>query len=185
MNETPAPSFSEAQLDLIRNGVLKREATNDPVSIRGVNRIEIDVVDGLAYDARNLSEPAAVMHVGEPADRGGTGEGASPLSHFLVGAGACLLNQFIRVAVTERHPLRFNRAKVRGEFRRDAGGGIERIICEILAEGRIDDAAARALVERAERLCYVHVTLRRAIEMTTVLTVDGEERVRTVSSPAA
>lgn len=151
--------------------------------MRGVNRIEVDVVEGLTYEARNLGEPEALMHVGEPIERGGTGNGASPLSHFLVGAGACLLNQFIRVAVAEGHPLSFTRARVRGEFRRDAGGGFERILCEVHADGRLEGPAARALVERAERLCYVHATLRRAIEMTTVLVVDGQERARAVSAP--
>jgi uncharacterized OsmC-like protein len=183
MNDRSGPGFSEEQREIIRDGVRKRESAHDPVGMRGLNQIEVVVLEGLEYTARNLAEDVT-MNVGEPADRGGTGHGASPLSHFLTGAGACLLNQFIRVSVTEDYPLAFAKASVRGEFRRESGGGMVRMACEIRAEGEIGDREAQDLVERAERLCYIHVTLTRAIEMTTVLVVNDRERVRRVSGVA-
>lgn len=149
--------------------------------MRALERIEIEVVEGLSYVARNPHEPDGRMDVGEPADRGGTGQGNSPLSHFLVGAAACLLNQFIRVAVAEGYSVRFTAARARGEFRRQPGGGFERISCEIEAEGEVADETAAALTERAERLCYVHSTLSRAVEMTTILRLNGREVTRRVT----
>src|SRR5688572_8099993 len=89
------------QIEAIRAGVRQREAIRDPSRIRGVNRIQIEIRGTLAYEARNLSEPIGVMTIDEPEDRGGSGTGATPLSHFLAGVGACLLNQFIRVSIRE------------------------------------------------------------------------------------
>lgn len=172
------------QVEAIRLGLRRRETSRDPANLRGLDRVEIEVVEGLSYVARNPHEPDGRMVVGEPIERGGTGRGASPLSHFLAGAAACLLNQFIRAAVTEDHPVRFTGARARAEFSRAPGGGFQRISCEVAAEGEMSEATARALVERAERLCYVHCTLARVVEMTTILQVNGRELARRVNGPA-
>jgi uncharacterized OsmC-like protein len=145
--------------------------------------VQIDVHGPLAYRAQEATEPDAVMHIGEPSGRGGTGEGASPLAHFLAGVGSCLLNQFVRVAVAEGHELEFEGAAVRGEFGREAGGGFERIGCRINARGQVARAVAESLLERAEALCYVHVTLRKAVRMTTTLWLDGQEVAASVTGP--
>ena len=168
---------------IIAEGIRHREEHRDPATMRGVDRIEITVAEGLSYEARNPHEPDGAMRVGEPIARGGDGSGASPLSHFLTGAGSCLLNQFVRVAITERLPLRFLGASVRGEFRREAGGRIQRIACEVHATGSIDESTAEALMVRAERLCYVHQTLVAAVEMTTTLVVDGRTVAHHVDGP--
>lgn len=168
---------------IIAEGIRRREESRDPATMRGIDRVEIVVRDGLSYEARNPHEPDGIMRVGEPIERGGDATGASPLSHFLTGAGACLLNQFVRVAIAEGLPLSFLGASVRGEFRREAGGRMQRIVCEVRATGSIDEAGAEALMARAERLCYVHQTLVAAVEMTTVLVVDGRAVARHVDGP--
>lgn len=171
---TPTPE----QVDAIRAGVRQREAIRDPSRVRGVNRIEIEVRGSLAYEARNVSEPIGVMRIDEPEDRGGNGTGATPLSHFFAGVGACLLNQFIRVSLTEDYPIKFDRALVRGEFGRNVGGRIERITTEVQAHGTLPSDGVDRLIERAEGLCYVHNTLSAATNMTTVLYLDGVEAGR-------
>jgi uncharacterized OsmC-like protein len=168
---------------IIAEGIRRREEHQDPATMRGVDRIEIIVAEGLSYEARNPHELDGAMRVGEPIDRGGDGSGASPLSHFLAGAGSCLLNQFVRVAITERLSLRFLGASVRGEFRREAGSRFQRIACEVRATGSIDEATAEALMARAERLCYVHQTLVAAVEVTTALVVDGRTVARRADGP--
>lgn len=170
---------------IIADGIHRREEHRDPTTMRGIDRVEIAVQEGLSYEARNPQEPDSVMRVGEPVDRGGDGSGASPLSHFLTGAGSCMLNQFVRVAITEGLPLRFLGASVRGEFRRESGGRFQRIACEVRATGSIDAVTAEALMARAERLCYIHQTLVAAVEMTTTLVVDGRSVVRHVDGPDA
>lgn len=183
MTERSRAQFSDDQVSAIGAGVRSREGTRERAGTRAIDRVEIVVVGGLQYEARNLAEPDAPMSIGEPVERGGTGRGASPLAHFLAGAGACLLNQFVRVAVTEGYPVSFTRTNVRGEFRRDAGAGIQRILCEVYGEGDLSDEIVEELAGRAERLCYVHCTLSRAVEMTTVLVIGGRERLRRVAGP--
>lgn len=168
---------------VIAEGIRRRESGRDRVAMRGLDRIEISVTGLLGYEARNPVEPDGLMRIGEPVERGGDGTGATPLSHFLTGAAACLLNQFVRVSITDGLPLRFLGASARGEFRREAGGRFQRIACEVRAEGSIEAAAAESLIGRAERLCYVHQTLVAAVEMTTVLLVDGHEVGRHVDGP--
>jgi uncharacterized OsmC-like protein len=168
---------------LIRDGLHARASARDGDSMRGLYRIELTVTEGLTYEARNPHEPDQVMRVDEPPERGGSGDGSSPLSHFLTGVGACLLNQFVRVVIADGLAVRIHGASVRGEFRRHVGGAFERIVCTITGSGELAGAAGEALVERAEALCYVHCTLSRAIEMVTVLELDGRERVRRVAGP--
>jgi uncharacterized OsmC-like protein len=175
VNDRDPGGFTPAQVAVIREGLRRRSAKADLPGLRGLDRIEIEVVDGLEYRAKNPHE-AGMMRIGEPAARGGTGEGSSPLSHMLAGAAGCLLNQFIRVTVADGLPLRFT--------------GLERITTEVrgegsLGEGPTGDAAAQDLVERAEELCYIHVTLRRTLQMTTVLMLDGRERARSVTRPGS
>jgi uncharacterized OsmC-like protein len=172
------------RIEFIRDGVRKREATPDSQRIRGIERIEVQREEGLRYRAREVHGSDASMVVDEPPDRGGSGEGNSPLGHFLTGTGSCLLNQFVRIAIAEGYDLRFIRADVRGEFARNPGGAFERITTEVRAEGTLAESEAARLTERAEALCYVHNTLSRALRMTTVLYLNGEEAVRRVSQPA-
>jgi uncharacterized OsmC-like protein len=176
-------TWTADQVEAIRHGLRAREHAADPAGMRRIDRIEIEVVGGLEYEARNPAEPDGLMRIGEPIERGGTGRGASPLAHFLTGVAACLLNQFVRVVVAEGYPVTFTGTSVRGEFRREPGQGFERIRCEIRADGSLDSATAEALVERAERLCYVHCTLSRVIEMTTVLVVGNTAVVTRVAGP--
>jgi uncharacterized OsmC-like protein len=175
--------FKSAQVTVIRDGLARRRTTQDRAGLRGLDRIEIDVLEGLEYEARNPHE-AGRMRIGEPVDRGGSGEGSSPLSHVLAGAAACLLNQFIRLAAADDLGVRFAGTRSRVEFSRAVGGGFERIVTEIHGEGPMNAAAAESLVRAAEEHCYIHVTLRRAVAMTTVLVLDGEERVTSTAGPA-
>ena len=168
---------------IIVEGIRRREEHRDPGTMRGLDHIEVTVLEGLSYEAASPREPDGRMRIGEPVERGGDGSGASPLSHFLTGVGSCLLNQFVRCSIAQDLPLRFLGASVRGEFRRESGGRFVRIECEIRADGSIDQDAADALMTRAERLCYVHQTLVSAVEMTTRFAVGGRELVRHVDGP--
>ena len=176
-------ALTDTQIELIRTGVRTREETPHPATFRGIDRVEINVQGGLHYRAREIAGQPMVMHVDEPPELGGEGTGNSPLGHFLTGAAACLLNQFVRIAIAEGYDLTYTRADVRGEFSRVAGGAFERITTDVYADGSLDVATAEKLTERAESLCIVHNTLRHAVRMTTVLYLNGVEAVRKVSQP--
>jgi uncharacterized OsmC-like protein len=45
----------------------------------------------------------------------------------------------------------------------------------VFATGTIGDAEMASLAERAEGFCYVHNTLNKAIKMTTVVNLNGED----------
>jgi uncharacterized OsmC-like protein len=175
------PALSPQRAELIGRGLRAREQRRGPATIRAINRIEINIREGLSYQCRNLNEPTDLIAVDEPVERGGSGDGASPLSHFLTGAGTCLLNQFVRIAIAEGMDLEFTKALVRGEFRREPGGAFERIVTEVHARGTLTEAEAARLVARAENLCYVHNTLKKGVEVSTVLHLGGRELFRTRS----
>ena len=182
MTERDRWGFTPAQAETVRESLRRRTVTTDREGLRGLDRVEIEVIEGLEYEARNPHE-AGRMRIGEPVGRGGTGEGSSPLSHVLAGAASCLLNQFIRSSLVDGLPVYFTGAASKGEFSRAVGGGFERITTEIRGEGQLTDGEARSLLERAEQLCYIHVTLRKAVQMMTVLVIDGVERARSVTGP--
>ncbi len=176
-------AMSTETVEIIRKGVEGREALNDPERIRGIHRIAIEVEEGLRYRATRPAEARFATIVDEPTERGGTGAGEGPLFHFLTGAGSCLLNQYIRVAVAEGLDLTFTSMNVRGDARRDVGGGFEHIVHELFAEGTASEETMAHLAERAEGFCYVHNTLKHAVKLTTVVHLNGKEVVRRVSEP--
>ena len=55
---------------------------------------------------------------------------------------------------------------------------------EVHAEGSLSKGDLERLTERAEGFCYIHNTLSKAIKMTTVVYLNGEEAVRRVSNPS-
>ena len=176
-------AMSTETVEIIRKGVEGREALNDPERIRGIHRVAIQVEEGLRYRATRPGEARFATIVDEPTERGGTGQGEGPLFHFLTGAGSCLLNQYIRLAVAEGLDLTFTSMNVRGDARRDVGGGFEHIQQELFAEGTVSAEAMVRLAERAEGFCYVHNTLKSAVKITTVVHLNGQEVVRRVSDP--
>ena len=166
-------TWTDEQLDTIRQGIEERRLTRDRSWIRALHRIEVQVIQGFSYRAHSAPDPGLTMTIDEPVDRGGTGKGPGPIAHFLTGAATCLLNQFIRVSISRGYDLDFVGMLMRAEFRRDLGGGFEHIACTIEATGSLPHDDAMLLVGQAEELCYVHNTLKRAVRMSTILNVSG------------
>ena len=170
--------------DIIRKGIEGRESARDPERIKGVTRVDIGAVDGLAFTATLPREAGVSITMDEPLERGGTGTGLGPLNHFLAGAGGCLLAQLVKVAIAESLDVHFTGMNVRGGFRRDVGGGFEHITQEVHTEGSLSKDDLERLTDRAEGFCYVHNTLSKAVKMTTVVYLNGEETLRRVSEPS-
>ena len=178
-------AISPQAAEIIRRGIEEREHTPNDPNIRGLVQVNIQVVEGLTYHAHTPSDPQLTLTIDEPEERGGRNQGPSPLAHFLTGAGACLLNQFIRVSIARDIDLRFKEMHVRGERERTVGGSFQQIIQEVHAEGSALQKEIEELTEQAEAFCYVHATLRKAVKMTTVVHVNGVEAVRRTSDPPA
>jgi uncharacterized OsmC-like protein len=178
-------TISQETAETIRKGIEEREhIPNDP-SVRGIVRVDIQVSGGLTYHAQTPSEPQFTMIIDEPEERGGGGQGPSPLVYFLTGAATCFLNQFIRLGIARGIDLEFKEMHVRGERERGIGGAFQHIIQEVHAEGSASQQEIEELTTQAEAFCYVHATLRKAVKMTTVVHVNGAEAVRRTSEPPA
>ena len=171
--------------ELIRKGIEEREHTTNDPAIRGIVRVEVSVEDGLTYRAHTPSEPQFVLTIDEPRERGGGGQGPSPLVYFLTGAATCLLNQFIRLAVARDIDVQFEAMSARGERDRGIGGAFRHITQEVYARGSASQQQVEELTAQAEAFCYVHATLSKSVAMTTVVHVNGREVVRRTSEPPA
>ena len=178
-------AFSAETQERIRKGIEEREQTPNDPTIRGLVRVDIQVSGGLTYHAQTPSEPQFTMTIDEPEERGGGGQGPSPLVYFLTGAASCFLNQFIRLGIARGIDLEFKEMHVRGERERGIGGAFQHITQEVHAEGSASQTEVEELTTQAEEFCYVHATLRKAVTMTTVVHVNGVEAVRRTSEPPA
>lgn len=167
-------TWSARQIDIIRHGIRDRLTRRPASNIRGIHRIDVRVEERLQYEAESRNEPGLRMIIDEPADRGGSGRGPGPISHFLTGAATCLLNQFIRVSVSEGYDVTFTGAELRAEFSRGRGGRFEYISSTIEARGTLPRGGAEELLSQAEALCYIHNTLKAAVRMSTVLKLNGD-----------
>lgn len=91
----------------------------------------------------------------------------------------------MRVTFEEDLPINFQAINVRGENNRGPGGGFETITQEMLAEGTISSEQLEHLVERAQSICFTHNTLKHGVKLVTVIKLNGEEALRSVSEPPA
>ncbi len=171
--------------ETIRKGIEEREHTPNDPTIRGLVRVDIQVSEGLTYHAQTPSEPQFTMTIDEPQERGGGGQGPSPLVYFLTGAASCFLNQFIRIGIAKDIDLEFTEMHVRGERDRGVGGAFQHSTQEVHAQGSASQAEVEALTTQARAFSYVHATVRKAVTMATVVHVDGVEAVRRTSEPPA
>ena len=89
----------------------------------------------------------------------------------------------MRVTYAEELDLRFNKIDVRGENRRSLGGGFETITPELHAEGDVDEATMAHVCDRAQAVCFTHNTLKHGVKLVTVVHLNGEEVLRSVSEP--
>ena len=172
---------TDERQETIRKGIQGRASVSDPERIRGVTRVDFGPIDSIAFTATSPREDAVEFRMDEPAERGGLGTGPGPLNYFLAGVGGCLYSQFAKVAIADDLDIRFTGMNARGDYRRDVGGGFEHITQEVHTEGSLSKGDLERLTERAEGFCYVHNTLNKAIKMTTVVYLNGQEAVRRVS----
>lgn len=89
----------------------------------------------------------------------------------------------MRVTYAEELDLRFNKVDVRGENQRSLGGGFETITQELHADGDVDEATMAHVCERAQAVCFTHNTLKHGVKLVTVVHLNGEEVLRSVSEP--
>jgi uncharacterized OsmC-like protein len=89
----------------------------------------------------------------------------------------------VRVTYAEELELTFTKVDVRGENRRGLGGGFETITQELHADGDVDEATIAHVCDRAQAVCFTHNTLKHGVKLVTVIHLNGEEVLRSISEP--
>ena len=178
-------AIESALVEIIRKGVADRAEVPSPDPFPRVLRVEIELVEHLTYRAKPTAEPHFEFYVDEPKERGGNDKGPSPITYFLTGAATCLLNQFLRLAITREIPISVSSMLAKGIFERTVGGGFKEIVNELYLEGNILVEELQELAIMAEGYCYIHNTLSKAVLMTTELYLNGEHVATRTAGPEA
>lgn len=108
----------------------------------------------------------------EPEDRGGTDTGPSPLAYFLSGAAFCLIMQYARIIIIEKMDVDSVEMTLRGHFDRRISGSFDYLIYEIRLSGKDTPQKIKELAEKAEEHCYVHNTLKKAVKITSKISLN-------------
>ncbi|GAC1299660.1 MAG: hypothetical protein NVS3B14_15060 [Ktedonobacteraceae bacterium] len=117
----------------------------------------------------------------EPAVRGGTDLGPTPLQYFVAGAAFCLITQMARFAPLYDIPLEEVQADVRAEFNAadkfvtdDSNGAFEQVTYVLTVRSSAPAEQVRLLIEHAERACHAAQSLRQPVSVSLQVHLNGE-----------
>ncbi len=117
----------------------------------------------------------------EPAIRGGTDLGPTPLQYFVAGAAFCLITQMARFAPLYDVPLEEVRADVRAEFTitgkfdvEEGSGAFDRVTYAVQVQSPAPWEQVRLLIEHAERACHAAQSLRASVPVVLDVELNGE-----------
>ncbi|MDG7040425.1 MAG: OsmC family protein [Nitrososphaerota archaeon] len=165
-------------LDRINDHMKMRRSARD--ELPGTIKVKLEHLEhlhfrGTASEGRGLS-----LDIDESPERGGQGNGVTPLETFLMGAGSCSLTQWAALIISEGLKVDTLNATVTGQIDRRVEGLFRSLTFDIMLTGsesveRIRGASgdAEGLCRTAEGLCYVHNTLRRAVPIHTNVYMNG------------
>ena len=117
----------------------------------------------------------------EPAARGGTELGPTPLQYFVAGAAFCLITQMARFAPLYDVPLEEIQADVQAEFdiadkfgMEGPSGAFEQVTYAITVSSSAPPEQVRLLVEHAERACHTAQSLRQPVPVSIEVHLNGQ-----------
>lgn len=117
----------------------------------------------------------------EPAVRGGTDLGPTPLQYFVAGAAFCLITQIARFAPLYAVPLEDVQADVRAEFnaankfvKEDSSGAFEQVTYALTVRSSASPEQVRLLIEHAERACHAAQSLRQPVSVSLEVQLNGQ-----------
>ncbi len=158
--------FNEERRAIIKAHALKRSEKDGLAQVKAVVRLE-GVHEG---DVKHrIKTEGFEFFSDEPPERGGTNTGPGPLSYFMGGALACLMNQYVRVAAIEDLDIEDFKVNARAHFEMKVRGSFTDIFYDIHIKSKEDADKIRGLSKKAEDYCYVHNTLLKAVSVKTNL----------------
>jgi uncharacterized OsmC-like protein len=117
----------------------------------------------------------------EPAVRGGTDLGPTPLQYFVAGVAFCLITQLARFAPLYDVPLEDVQADVRAEFNiadkfglEGPDGAFEQVTYALTLRSSAPPEQVRLLVEHAERACHAAQSLRQPVPFSLEVQLNDE-----------
>ena len=159
-------------------------AGNGTGALRGTYRVDVELLDGVATEARARGFR---LVVDEPPSFGGADAGPNPEEVLLAGVGTC---QAITAALYAAYlgiPIRRYSVRLTGEADftgfyglSDGPKGFDRVRCEVTIEADAPEEQLREFERMVEDRCVGHGTLRNsvAVEATWKITgVDSAEAV--------
>jgi len=151
--------------------------------MRAAVRTDVSLLEQLTLEARCREGGKKYRFlVDEPASRGGLARGPAPLSYFLGAAGACLLTQYAKLAILHSLGIDTMKILVLGHIDRHLGGGFTDITYQVRLTGSESPERVKRLADEAERCCFVHNTLKRALRTSTRLYLNGALLDRSVGT---
>jgi uncharacterized OsmC-like protein len=126
----------------------------------------------------------------EPAVRGGTELGPTPLQYFIAGAAFCLLTQMARFAPLYDVSLEEVQADVRAEFdiankfgMEGPNGAFEHVTYAVTVRSSAPPEHVRLLIEHAERACHAAQSLRQPVPVLVEVHLNGQPLPLTREGP--
>ena len=116
------------------------------------------------------------VHMDEPPEAGGSGQGASPMQMLIMAMGGCSGIDIVMILEKQRQRIDSFEMEIDAERPPDTvGQPYHKIHAHYILTGEIDPAKAmRAVHLSVDKYCGVSNTLKATAEITASLTVNGE-----------
>lgn len=137
---------------------------------RGTVRTDLKYVEQMRFEAKCFG---FTFPIDEPPERGGTNVAPDPLAFFVTGAASCFLNQIARVVMIKNHSIDDIEMIARAHWDRANAREFTDMIYDIRLTGSESKERAIELLHDAEKRCFTHRTLSRAIPMTSNVYLNG------------
>ena len=156
----------------LKDVVVEREKTRVASIGRdiGTKRADIKNIEHLRHEAK---AHGFTLVVDEPPERGGTHKGLDPLGYFVVGAASCFLNQFARVIMIRDLKIDDLEITARAHYDMAKTRDFIDFIYDVRLKGSETDENVKGLLLEAEKRCFTHKTLGKAIPMTSNVSLNG------------
>jgi putative redox protein len=141
-----------------------------PETLMGTYRVDVRLLEDVRSEAtmRQFS-----WNSDEPAERGGTDTAPNPLAYFISGLGFCQAVHFAGEAVRNNITLSSLENAVRGKFDRGKSRRFLEFVYDLRIESPDPPEKIRAMVENAEKFCFVSNTLARSAKLTGNVYLNG------------
>jgi len=146
----------------------------------GTKRVEVKHVEQLRHE---VATHGFNLVVDEPEERGGTHSGPDPLAYFVTGAASCFLNQFARTIIIRDLKIDSLEMTARAHYDMAKNREFLDFIYDVRLIGSETRENVSELMHEAERRCFVHQTLKKALPLTTNVYLNGERVVSHTLGP--